>query len=300
MKRFFVLNIILWLVTICVLLFGSLKNDEKFYSSGPFLLLLAVAGGLGFICLLLRKKASLDYWLTHSGFLLILSGALVSFLFSYRQVLEIKEGEKVALTETNLAIRLDDFNINLYDDGQTPKEFKSTVSVFEDDHLIKRGESLVNHPFSYKGFKFYQQSYGVDNVSLKISSKKGDEFIFKEIGDEALDKKRGLKLKLLDFLPDFVIEGGRSFSKSKGFNNPAIKLAVYEGDELRANGWLFFKYKDFHHNQGNLLADFKFEDIIEESYFSSLEVVKDYGAKIVLAGSVLMLLGLIRRFYLAG
>ena len=299
MKRFFVLNITLGAIILCALLFGSLKNDESFYRSGFFLLLLAASGGFVFICLLLRKKASLDYWLIHSGFLVILSGALVSFLFSYRQVLDVKEGEKTALPGINLAIKLDDFNIKRYDDGQTPKEFKSTLSIFEDDHLIKSGESLVNHPFSYKGFKFYQQSYGVDNVSLKISSKKGDEFIFKEIGDEALDKKRGLKLKLLDFLPDFVIEGGRSFSKSKGFNNPAIKLAVYEGDELRANGWLFFKYKDFHHNQGNLLADFRFEDIIEEGYFSSLEVVKDYGAKIVLVGSVLMLFGLIRRFYFA-
>lgn len=297
MKRFFILNIIVGIIILCVLVLGSLKNDESFYHSNFFLLLLAGAGGLVFTCLLLRKKFSLDYWLIHSGFLVILSGALISFLFSYRQVLNVEESEKVGLPETNLAIKLDDFSLKFYDDGQTPKEFKSTLSVFEDDHLIKRGTSIVNYPFSYKGFKFYQNSYGVSAVSLKVTSNKGSEVIFKDIGDEIVEGKTGFKLKLLNFLPDFTIEKGRAFSRSKDFNNPAIKLAVYEGDKLKAIAWLFLKYKDFHYKQSKILADFRFEDIIEERYFSSLEVVKDYGAKIVLVGSVLMFLGLVRRFY---
>jgi cytochrome c biogenesis protein len=298
MKRFFVLNIIVGIIILCVLLFGSIKNDEGFYRSNLFLLLLTIAGGLAFTCLLLKKKFSLDYWLTHLGFLVILSGALVSFLSTYRQALDIKEDEKIALPKTNLTIKLDDFNLKFYADGQTPKEFKSTLSLFEDDRLIKKGESLVNHPFSYKGFKFYQKSYGVGEVSFKVVSK-GSEFIFKDIGDEVIEGKTGLKLKLLNFLPDFIIEKGKAFSKSENFNNPAINMAVYEGDNLKDNGWLFLKYKDFHHNQSRFLDELRFEDIIEERYFSSLEVVKDYGAKIVLVGSILMLLGLTRRFYFA-
>lgn len=295
MKKILFSSMITGTIIIGALIFGSLRNDAAFYHSLLFLLLLALFCGLTLSCLILRRKAGLDYWLIHSGFLIILSGALISFLFSYRQFLEVKEGEKKSLPGTDLSIRLDKFDLKYYSDG-TPREYKSALSLFKNGHLIKEGKTLVNHPFSYKGFKIYQASYGTGEVALVVGSK-GREFVFKEIGDEVLDEKSGLRLKLIDFLPDFVIMDGRPSSRSEEFNNPALKLTAYQGDEPKESGWLFLNFKDFHQGEKEVLAGLSFEDIATLSYFSGLEVVKDHGAKLAFLGSSLMLLGLARRFY---
>ncbi|MEW6607418.1 MAG: cytochrome c biogenesis protein ResB [bacterium] len=299
MKKIFFLSGILCGVIVGVLIFGSFKNDVEFYHSPFFLLLLVCAAGIILTCLILRKKVSLTSWLIHSGFLVILTGALITLLFGYRQVIEIREGEKQGLPETNLIIRLDDFDLKFYDDGQTPREFKSTISIFLNNQLVKKGESLVNHPLSFNGFNFYQQGYELSDVRLKIVSPRG-KIVFKGIGDEVIEEESGLTFKLIDFLPDFAIDSdGRTFSRSAEFKNPAVKIAAYKGDTLKENGWLFLKHKDFHHRQGKILSHLDFEEMVVEKYWSSLEVVKDPGAKIAILGSFLILLGLIRRFYFA-
>jgi cytochrome c biogenesis protein len=171
----------------------------------------------------------------------------------------------------------------------------------------------VNRPLSYKGFNFYQTSYGYnwDSPAVEIwAKKKSDPAFLKKlkikVGDRALlDDKDGLSVSAVRFLPDFVLgEGNQPETRSLQPNNPAVLIEAFRGGEKIASGWVFANYPDWDQmhaaNTKDQAArpDLAFElKTFEAGQFSVLEAAKDPGVLLIWVGCVLVMAGFGLAFY---
>jgi cytochrome c biogenesis protein len=106
--------------------------------------------------------------------------ALPADNLSFRANIDITEGKAANIAfidfkdgylvqKLPFTIRVDDFRIEHYESGQ-PKSFESDLTIIDKDlgAPIRRTIS-VNHPFSYKGYTIYQNSFGDGGSLLKLA-----------------------------------------------------------------------------------------------------------------------------------
>ena len=129
-----------------------------------------------------RKLFSLRKWgyaLVHLSFIVILTGALVTHLFSEEGMLHLREGEKsnVILVKTNKGyteqtlpfdVELIDFKLTRYPGSKSPSAYESLLRLHVDG---KSFEQLVymNHVLDLQGFRFFQSSYDPDEEGSILS-----------------------------------------------------------------------------------------------------------------------------------
>ncbi|MDH4197182.1 MAG: cytochrome c biogenesis protein ResB, partial [Candidatus Aminicenantes bacterium] len=181
---------------------------------------------------LLGRKRVLGWFgsdVVHIGLLVILAGAIVTGLGGFRTDLSLKEGQTLEVPRAGFLLRLDKFETEYYPQGGV-KDWKSSLTVLDGGAAVMSGVVEVNHPLSYRGFSFYQTSYGWDwdNPSLELVVKrKSDPAFTKTLLLKAGEKgpvgdPSGTEIVIQNFLPDFVIgDGGRAESRSTEPNNPA-------------------------------------------------------------------------------
>lgn len=110
----------------------------------------------------LRGKVRPGMLLNHLGVLLIVWAALFGAPDISRSQVIVGRGESTNFSVANdgfvinlpFTIALEDFHIDYYEDGKSPKQYTS--------HLLVGGEHIdvsVNNPGSYQGYTIYQQSY---------------------------------------------------------------------------------------------------------------------------------------------
>ena len=110
--------------------------------------------------------------MSHLGLFLVLFGGLFGasdctdvqmMVFSDGQQEHMafsKDGYAVPLP---FSISLQDFNIDLYDDGTSPKQYTSTLSI--DGRTL---QTSVNHPCRYKGYRIYQSGYDTEDGRYSV------------------------------------------------------------------------------------------------------------------------------------
>ena len=99
---------------------------------------------------------------------------------SFRANIDIAEGKAANIAfidfkdgylvqKLPFTIHVDDFRIEHYESGQ-PKSFESDLAIIDKDlgEPVRRTIS-VNHPFSYKGYTIYQNSFGDGGSQLKLA-----------------------------------------------------------------------------------------------------------------------------------
>lgn len=266
------------------------------------------------VSLLARKKISGIFGsdIVHVGLLVILAGAVISGLTSIRQNLEMREGEVVSIPATDFSLRLDKFATLYYPDGSV-KTWISTLTVLEGDHNVLTRNVEVNRPLSYKGFNFYQTSYGYnwDSPAVEIwAKKKSDPAFLKKlkikVGDRALlDDQDGLSVSVTRFLPDFVLgEGNQPETRSLQPNNPAALVEGFRGGDKIVSGWIFANYPDWDQmHAANAKDKTEKPDLLfelknfEAGQFSVLEAAKDPGVPLIWLGCLLIMIGFGLAFY---
>jgi len=82
------------------------------------------------------------------------------------------------------------------------------------------------------------------HVMDKGSNKSGEYTV--KLKSEFTIPNTDLKIKVGDFLPDFIINGNTLTSASNQPNNQAVKVEVFEGGKSIFTGWLFVKYPTMH------------------------------------------------------
>lgn len=241
----------------------------------------------------------------HLGLLIILAGGIISGLAGFRDNLTLSEGQILPVLKADFKIRLDKFETEYYPNGSV-RDWKSTLTVIENGkpHLSKIVE--VNHPLSFKGFVFYQSSYGWNwtNSSLEIWVKKRNDESFLNKIELNLGEKVGLEgeniqISVLHFIPDFVInEKNEITTRSLQPNNPAAFIEGWQENEKIFSGWIFAKFPDFARIKPEKKIDFTFElKDFKAAQFSVIQVAKDPGANFIWVGCSFLMIGLALAFY---
>ena len=118
-------------------------------------------------CIVFKNLRAKSYvaLVSHFGLLLALAGGLlgmVSTTSAYLKVFPDRE-ERVAIDANGYAvplpfsISLTSFDIDCYEDGTSPRQYTSTISI-DGNELT----TSVNHPCSYKGYSIYQSDYDTE------------------------------------------------------------------------------------------------------------------------------------------
>ena len=195
------ITLVLYLLLITVLAVATLVEHslgsafvaEHIYHSVPFILLWGVLG----VCMIfsLWKKTFFQVWpkiLLHLSFLVILAGALTTYLTSRKGMMHLRmgepsfqymEGESRLIRSLPFTLELDTFYIDYYPGTDAPADYVSVVRVethlnppckgglvgsqhIQSPSLTGRdGEGLLlsmNNILSHKGYRLYQSSYDED------------------------------------------------------------------------------------------------------------------------------------------
>jgi cytochrome c biogenesis protein len=270
---------------------------------------------------LLARKRRLGWFgsdVVHAGLLVILAGGFVSGLAGRKAELSLADGQTVDVPHAAFQVRLDKFETEYYPQGGV-KDWKSTVTVIDGGAAVLTRVVEVNHPLTYKGFSFYQTSYGYDwaDSRLVLELRKPDDPSFSrtvslKAGERApVDATDVTHVLVRRFVPDFIIgEGGQVQSRSEEPNNPAALVEAWKGEERVFSGWIFAKYPDFGQGHGadpmagtrpgSKAAAPRIAVILKDysaAAYSVLEAAKDPGVNLIWLGCILITAGLFLAFY---
>lgn len=245
----------------------------------------------------------------HLGILVIILGAFVGTVFGFKGFIVMNEGEQKFIPEGGFVLKLDKFAIEFYKGTQKPKDYFSTLSVLENDKEVLTKRIEVNDPLRYKGIWFYQSSYGqawrnIRAATFKIKENKDkgrEKLVTFDFNEDFSIPNLGIKLKMVDFVADFVFDTSskRVFSKSTEHRNPAVLLEVYENGKLVSKPWIFLNFPEAHSLQRKN-SRFIFQLVNYNPIpFSGLQVAKDPGVNIVWFGCFLLTLGMTFAFMIS-
>ena len=115
---------------------------------------------------------SFSAFLSHSGIFLVLFAGLFGAPDCTDAIMRVYEGERgehIAIDDKGNAVPLpfsvllEDFNIDYYEDGTSPKQYTSILSIDG-----RTTQASVNHPCRYKGYRIYQSGYDVDSGHCSV------------------------------------------------------------------------------------------------------------------------------------
>ncbi len=127
----------------------------------------------------LLKSGKWGLLLTHFAFIVILTGAMYSHLFSEEGILHLREGEisnKIAVREGDktsfhvlpFKVELIKFTLTRYPGSSSPSSFESEVLVHVDGETRKE-LIFMNNVLDVKGYRFFQASYDKDELGTILS-----------------------------------------------------------------------------------------------------------------------------------
>jgi len=257
---------------------------------------------------ILARKKILGWFgsdVVHIGILIILAGGIISGAGRFRKDLTLSEGDIRGLPKADFKVRLDKFETEYYPNGSV-KDWKSTLTVIENEKPILSKVIEVNHPLSYKGFVFYQSSYGWNwtnlSVGIWVRKRKDPTFLRKtemKVGERVWLEGENIQISVLHFIPDFVINDRNEVtSRSLQPNNPAAFIEGWEEDEKIFSGWIFSKFPDFARIHSEKETDLSFElKDFKADQFSVIQAAKDPGVNFIWAGCTFLMIGLALAFY---
>lgn len=228
------------------------------------------------------ERGAIRRWgafITHASLLVIFAGALLGVYAGFEDMEIVPEGESFYVARGDFWVRVNSASVE-YDRMLRPLEYTSDLSVFEGGREVARKNIEVNHPLVYKGIYFYQSSFGVESVEIRVAGRDGPA------GSAYMEPGR----------PSFVAGGlPRLFFGSDDVfadrDNPRIFLRYLDpGGSPRGIGWLTrdepLKFMG---------ARFVLGDIWQ---YTGLQVKKDPGIPLVWVGCTLLVVGMFMMFYI--
>ncbi|MHB1458175.1 MAG: cytochrome c biogenesis protein ResB [Armatimonadota bacterium] len=275
-------------------------------------------------------KGWLSLWgpyLTHLSILVIFVGAVIGGMTGFNGYTTITEGQSTSTYEResvgehnhgenkiNLGFRvaLGKFRID-HDKSHNPTGYRSELKVYDGDKLVAQKEIDVNHPLTYRGISFFQSSYGLTGVVLKVTAPNGEfvEVPFPietgsgmqgpqySVGGEPFKtvSLNGKKFTIFahNVVPDYVESDQVSLSSLP--INPAVNVMVndrfpeYKGLDAWAKlGWL-------QSSKPVMYKGFKIS-LDRAVNYTGLQVSQNPGLPLIYTGFGLLLLGLFMSFYI--
>ena len=238
----------------------------------------------------------------HLSVILLLLGGLIGSIFGFEGFVNIPEGETVnsirlrkteQIHNLDFAIRCDNFSVSFYETGE-PKEFRSTLSIIEDEKSVLQKDIIVNHPLRYKGINLFQSNYGMlppEEITLNIMSRESG-MIYKK------KSKIGRPVELSEGMGTFVVKDYRNSFHYKGIALGETFIGLLnkkDGDTI--NIILPLKFAGFDKmRKGDLI--FSVSDY-DSRYYTGLQVTGDPGALVVYSGFIVMIIGCFVTFFMS-
>jgi len=232
-------------------------------------------------------------YLVHLSLLLILAGGLIGKFWGIEGRLMLSEGEEARAFQVSsgaeqpldFQVRLDRFQVEFYEKGSSPKEFRSDLTFFQNGREVERHACRVNDPVTFGGFTFYQSSYGTQPtgpVRLQVSQ-----------GDRSQTMEAPMR-RMVE-LPggDGQIMVVRVDGNLQGFG-PAVQLAYRQGPGHPQIIWVLEKHPELAEQPGPhrfTLPSLSFK------WYSVFQVKRDPGVWWVYAGFILLLPGFFLAFF---
>ncbi|HEV2349602.1 MAG TPA: cytochrome c biogenesis protein ResB [Terriglobia bacterium] len=255
-----------------------------------------------------HRYARLAAYVVHASLLLVFAGGMADAVWGYRGFIALRLNQQTNLIEMQsgapkalpFAIRCDGAGQENYADG-SPRRWWSNLAVVEGGQVVARKEISVNEPLVYRGLRIFQSSYGSTGepsaihlaATLKSGSADAKNIILQPNVPVQLDAST--TVRMVNFVPDFIIEGNQIESRSAQPNNPGIQLAVDSKTSGEAVVWLFPRFPNFSHADRSPYT-FKFRGL-QMGYYTGLEVAREPGQWAVWGGFGLAALGLALAFY---
>lgn len=264
-------------------------------------------------CFLRGEKGNFSYfavYLIHVSVLIILTGAIIGFFFGYHAYVEVVEGEAADTIQLqggkgskklDFTIRCDRFLIEYYQDG-TPKRYLSDLAFLRNEQVVFQGPVLVNHPVTFEGIRFYQASYGstpAGEAVVMFRKGRGQAQAVKAAIGKTFDLpgKEGT-ITLVRMEENFMRMG------------PAIKIDIQSAKD-HVQFWVFQnidQIKEMNPGITDRVPMFDPERFapyvfsltgIQMKYYTGLQVNKDPGVPIAVAGAFLLVAGFMMVFFYA-
>ena len=265
----------------------------------------------------------LGVYIVHVSVILLIIGAIIGSLFGFEGFVNIPEGESVdhvrlrnsgRVQPLGFTIRNEDFDISFYDTG-APKEFRSSLTILENDREILKKDIIVNDPLRYKGISIFQASYG----EMAPEKDPAHDFSMEEIHLNFTIRASGMvyKRKAAIGTPVEIPEGLGSFTlttfnPNAEFRGQEIgaalvgKLTPAQGEPVEVLLPLHFPNFD-KMRRGEVVisvADQKKETFSpvkkkDVRYYTGLEVNADPGVWVVYSGFIIMIAGCFITFFMS-
>ncbi|HVL32713.1 MAG TPA: cytochrome c biogenesis protein ResB [Actinomycetota bacterium] len=276
-----------------------------------------------------REGGSLVF---HTAFLVLLIGMSMGKWFGFTGQVAVVEGERFTDTHveydfleegryfnerhTGAQIVVDDFDVSWWPNG-VPKDFVSSVRLFENGALVRSEQIRVNSPLTHRGVRFYQLSWGWAPVVRATQGGKvlydGPTIALSRGGLwRGVVKLPGTKpqqtgVELVFFTDPELRADGTPFDASPEPRDPLLIYQSYVGDlgldvpqnvyELDPKGLVAADRGGIRPGEAATLTNGVKLEFTGLRQYSVFQVASNPGAPILLAAAVLILVGLIPALY---
>ena len=256
-----------------------------------------------------NRISEMAVYIVHASLLLIFLGFIVDSLYGWRGFLMLSPGtasnqiemKNGALRTIPFSVRCDDTGEETYADG-SPKRWWSKLAVVEDGREISRKEIVVNDPLVYRGLRFYQASWGrtgkLDKLIVDATRTEGATRSTQQISlsmNQPVELDPDTTVELVEFIPDFVVQDGHVYTRSKDMTNPAVHMVV---TSKKANSSVNVWLPEIPGIDENASSPYIFDPKdLKTGIYTGLQVSHEPGQFAVWAGVVLIAIGLTFVFY---
>jgi cytochrome c biogenesis protein len=261
-------------------------------------------------------------YIVHLSVICMLVGGVIGSMFGFEGYVNLAPGDaarQIQLRNRNqvlplgFTIRCDDFKVRFYPSG-APDEFRSSLSIIEQDKVVKSQDIIVNDPLHYKGISIFQASFG-QLPSRPQDIQLPDEFTLvfnlKATGMNYRKKTTvGQTIEIPEGLGKFTIN---KFSKTYDFRGQDLGATffgmLHQNDGVDVEVVLPIRFPSFD-KMGPIFNKTRKGDVIisvsdikaapaEVRYFTGLQVSRDPGVWVVYTGFVLIIVGCFISFFMS-
>lgn len=248
------------------------------------------------------RFSRLGVYVVHLSILVLLAGALIGSWFGFEGYVALPEGraaDYIFLTNSGkkhdleFTVRCDAFSVAFHETGQ-PKEYRSSLAIFEKDRLVLEKDILVNKPLRFKGVGIFQSSYGTasaKNIDLVFISRKTGMQYHRTINiGEKTTIPEGLGVfTATRLITEYLFQGKHNVGEAL--------IGMLERDGHQETVALPLNFPEFDRmRQGDVVISvISFEPV----YYTGLQMRKDPGVPVVYTGFLLIIAGIYATFFLS-
>jgi cytochrome c biogenesis protein len=256
----------------------------------------------------------LGVYIVHLSVVVLLVGGVIGSRYGFEGFVNIDEGasaDTIQLRFINgtrklpFTIQCDDFDVQFYDTG-APREFRSTLTIIENGKAVMQKDIIVNDPLRYKGINIFQSSYGkADAPASAVDPSKTIELRFlSSASGMVYSVKARLKkpVKIPEGLGEFVLDDYHPQAQFRGMAvGPALHGTLTPKGGVARSVLLPIMFPKFDTmRQGEVVISVTQDGaLMEERFYTGLQITKDPGVTTVYVGFTLMVLGCIVTFFMS-